>query len=130
VAMIDRQGDPTMETAIAAMMEAGEIKRHTRRALKIYGERRRIFADLLRGKLGDRLSFQLPDGGLAIWVETDPSLNLESASKAAARLGLRFYPGAAFAMDGGAVAGARLGFARLNPAELEQAIDRLRAAMR
>jgi GntR family transcriptional regulator/MocR family aminotransferase len=127
-AMIDRQGDPTTETAIAEMIEAGEVKRHTRRALRIYGERRGVFAELLRASLSAYLDFQLPDGGLAIWADVDPSIDLEAVSRAAAPLGLRFYPGGAFAMDGGAVAGARLGFARLNPAELAQAVDRLRRA--
>jgi len=127
-ALIDRQGDPTTESAITELIEAGEIKRHSRRALKLYDERRRIFADLLRAKLGDHLKFQLPDGGLAIWAETDPAADLNGVAHAAAGLGLRFYPGAAFAMDGGAVAGARLGFARLNPAELEQAVNRLARA--
>jgi GntR family transcriptional regulator/MocR family aminotransferase len=128
-ALIDRQGDPATETAIAEMIEAGEVKRHTRRALKIYGERRGIFADLLRDRLSDVISFRLPDGGLAIWAEVAPSTNLAAVSAASARLGLRFYPGDAFAMDGGAVAGARLGFARLNPEELGRAVDRLRRAL-
>jgi GntR family transcriptional regulator/MocR family aminotransferase len=127
-ALIDRQGDPATEAAIAEMIEAGEVKRHTRRALKLYGERRRIFAELLRARLGRRLEFQLPDGGLAIWVRVAEEIDLARASKAAARLGLRFYPGDAFSIDGAPVAGARLGFARLNPAELEQAVERLRRA--
>jgi len=125
-ALIDRQGDPATETAIAEMIEAGEVKRHTRRALKIYGERRRVFSDLLRDRLADQISFRLPDGGLAIWAEVQASTNLAQVCAAAARIGLRFYPGSAFAMDGAAVAGARLGFARLNPDELERAVDRLR----
>jgi len=108
------------------MIEAGEVKRHTRRALKIYGERRRVFSDLLRDRLADQISFRLPDGGLAIWAEVQASTNLAQVCAAAARIGLRFYPGSAFAMDGAAVAGARLGFARLNPDELERAVDRLR----
>jgi GntR family transcriptional regulator/MocR family aminotransferase len=128
-ALIDRQGDPATETAIAEMIEAGEVKRHTRRALKIYGERRRFFADLLKDNLSDQISFRLPDGGLAIWAEVALSTDLASVCAGAARLGLRFYPGDAFAMDGAAVAGARLGFARLNPDELERAVDRLRRAL-
>jgi GntR family transcriptional regulator/MocR family aminotransferase len=127
--LIDRQGDPATETAIAEMIEAGEVKRHTRRALKIYGERRRFFADLLKDNLSDQISFRLPDGGLAIWAEVALSTDLASVCAGAARLGLRFYPGDAFAMDGAAVAGARLGFARLNPDELERAVDRLRRAL-
>jgi GntR family transcriptional regulator/MocR family aminotransferase len=127
-ALIDRQGDPATETAIAEMIEAGEVKRHTRRALKVYAERRGVFADLLRRELSDHVSFQLPDGGLAIWIDVDPAVDLDAVSTSAARSGLRFYPGGAFAMDGAPVAGARLGFARLNPAELEQAVARLRRA--
>jgi len=128
VALVDRQGDPATETAIAEMIEAGDIKRHTRRALKIYGERRRIFSDLLRERLSDQIRFRLPDGGLAIWAEVAASTNLAQVCAQALKIGLRFYPGSAFAMDGGAVAGARLGFARLNPDELERAVDRLRRA--
>ena len=128
-ALIDRQGDPATEEAIAEMIEAGEVKRHTRKALKLYGERRRVFADLLTQKLAGKLSFRLPDGGLAIWVETAPDVDLARTVQAAAGLGLRFYPGDAFAMDGGPVAGARLGFARLNPDELERAVERLRRAL-
>ena len=127
-ALIDRQGDPATETAIAEMIEAGEVKRHTRRALKVYAERRSVFADLLRRDLSDHVTFQLPDGGLAIWIDVDPAVDLDAVSTSAARSGLRFYPGGAFAMDGAPVAGARLGFARLNPAELEQAVARLRRA--
>jgi GntR family transcriptional regulator/MocR family aminotransferase len=129
-ALIDRQGDPATETAIAEMIEAGEVKRHTRRALKVYGERRRIFADLLRRRLSDHIDFELPNGGLAIWAKVAAQTDLAAVSATAARLGLRFYPGGAFAMDGGPVAGARLGFARLNPSELEQAVERLRRAFR
>jgi GntR family transcriptional regulator/MocR family aminotransferase len=128
VTLVDRQGDFATETAIAEMMVDGEVKRHTRRALKVYAERRRIFADLLAGKLGDALSFSLPDGGLAVWVNFTDRVDIAGLRAAAAERRLRFYPGDAFAMDGAAVRGARLGFARLNAIELGQAVDRLRRA--
>ena len=60
-------------------------------------------------------------------AELDPSC-LPAVAASAARFGLRFYPGGAFSVDGGKVAGARLGFARLNANELEQAVERLRQA--
>ena len=128
VALVDRQGDQATETAIADMMAAGEIKRHTRRALKTYAERRRIFADLLRQTLGDVLSFSLPDGGLAVWVSFAEQVDIAAVPAAAAQRRLRFYLGDAFDMFGEPVRGARLGFARLNPAELGLAVDRLRQA--
>jgi GntR family transcriptional regulator/MocR family aminotransferase len=127
-ALIDRQGDPATEAAIAEMIEAGEIKRHTRRALRVYGERRQAFAGLLREKLAGRAEFKLPDGGLAVWVNFAEGVDPDELAAAALARRLRFYPGAAFAIDGRPVNGARLGYARLNEAELGQAVDRLRRA--
>ena len=127
-ALIDRQGDPATEAAIAEMIEAGEIQRHTRRALKTYGERRQVFAALLREKLKDEAQFKLPDGGLAVWVTFRDGVDPDALAAAAAKRRLRFYPGAACALDGAAVNGARLGFARLNPVELGHAVERLRQA--
>jgi GntR family transcriptional regulator/MocR family aminotransferase len=128
LALIDRQGDPATEAAIAEMFEAGEIKRHTRRALRIYGERRAVFAALLTEKLGDLARFKLPDGGLAVWVNFREDVDPLALAAAAERRRLRVYPGAAFAMDGGQTPGARLGYARLNETELGQAVGRLREA--
>jgi DNA-binding transcriptional MocR family regulator len=47
IMMIDRQGDPATEYAITELIETGELRRHMRKVLKIYGERRAYFADLL-----------------------------------------------------------------------------------
>jgi GntR family transcriptional regulator/MocR family aminotransferase len=128
-ALIDRQGDPATEAAIAEMIEAGEIRRHTRRVLKVYAERRRVFADLLSTRLAGLADFSLPEGGLAVWLNLADAVDPAALPAAAAAQKLRVYPGGAFAADGGAVAGVRLGFARLNPAELTQAVSRLRRAI-
>jgi len=128
-ALIDRQGDPATEAAIAEMIEAGEIKRHTRRALKTYAERRQVFAGLLREKLDGLVDFKLPDGGLAVWINFLGDLDAVALAASAAQRRLRFHPGSLFAMDGGAVNGARLGFARLNPTELDTGVERLRQTL-
>lgn len=128
-ALIDRQGDPTTETAIAEMIEAGEVRRHTRRVLKVYAERRRVFADLLGRTLGDLAEFTLPEGGLAVWLRLAERVDAVALPAAAAERRLRVYPGAAFSADGEPVQGVRLGFARLNASELAQGVARLRQAI-
>jgi GntR family transcriptional regulator/MocR family aminotransferase len=128
-ALIDRQGDPATETAIAEMIEAGEVRRHTRRVLKVYAERRQVFARLLTQSLGGLAEFSLPDGGLAVWLGLADRVNAARLPAAAADLRLRLYSGAAFSADGEAVQGVRLGFARLNTAELTQGVSRLRRAV-
>jgi GntR family transcriptional regulator/MocR family aminotransferase len=38
--MIDRQGDPATEGAVTELIDSGELHRHTRKVMKLYGERR------------------------------------------------------------------------------------------
>lgn len=128
-ALIDRQGDPATETAIAEMIEAGEVRRHTRRVLKVYAERRRVFAELLAQSLKGLADFSLPEGGLAVWLNFADRVDAAALPAVALERRLRLYGGAAFSADGRPVQGARLGFARLNPAELAQAVARLRQAV-
>ncbi len=111
------------------MIEAGEVRRHTRRVLKVYAERRRVFADLLTRSLQGLAEFSLPEGGLAVWLKFADRVDAAALPAAAFERRLRLYPGAAFSADGQPVQGARLGFARLNPAELTQAVGRLRQAV-
>ena len=86
VMTIDRQGDPVIEQVVAEAMEDGMIRSHTRKALRVYDERRQIFVDALRSVLGERIAFDLPDGGLALWVRFTGDVDLDDlAVKARAR---------------------------------------------
>src|SRR5690606_8335190 len=66
--IIDRQGDSASEAAVAELLEDGEVERHARRVRRIYGERREVLAHELTRQLGDHLSFELPKGGMALWI--------------------------------------------------------------
>jgi len=68
IMVIDRQGDPATETAVAELMETGAIKRHTRHVLKCYSERRTTLSESLKAAFGEDVDFTLSAGGLAIWV--------------------------------------------------------------
>ncbi|WP_236873585.1 aminotransferase-like domain-containing protein [Burkholderia sp. PAMC 26561] len=60
VTLIDRQGNTVTERAAAALMDNGELKRHIRRALKIYQARRDFLMQLVAERLGQIASFQPP----------------------------------------------------------------------
>ena len=45
--IIDRQGDPILERAMALMIQQGDFQRHSKKALKLYKERRDHFCQLL-----------------------------------------------------------------------------------
>ncbi len=125
VMMIDRQGDPVTEAAAAALMSSGALKSHARKVLRIYATRREFLAQALRDHFGDEISFAVPQGGLALWVNFRGQSDLAGRAREH-RLG--FTPGQAFATDGARILGARLGFGSMNEAELAEAVRRLRKA--
>jgi len=125
---IDRQGNGVTELAVADLMQSGELRRHTRRALRIYQERRRLMAGLASGMV-PWADFTLPDGGLALWLRLDPALDGELLVHAAREEGVVIASSRAFAHDGRAVAGLRLGYGNLAPEEMEAGMNGLRRAM-
>ncbi len=129
IMMIDRQGDPATELAVAELIAIGEIHRHTRRVLKIYGERRALLAKLLVEELSAHVDFDLPDGGLAVWVRFRSDVDPVRLADLARRERLQLLPGGAFSLTGRPVPGARLGFASLDPDELRRAAQRLGVAL-
>lgn len=128
ITMVDRQGDPATETAVAELIRVGEIHRHTRKVLQIYGRRRTLMGQLLTSAFDGRVSFDLPPGGLAVWLRFDPAVNLVRLAELAQAERVRFQPGSIFATEGQAVQGARLGFASLDDTELRRAVQRLSSA--
>jgi GntR family transcriptional regulator/MocR family aminotransferase len=128
IMMIDRQGDPVTETAAAELMSTGALKSHARKVLRIYAARREFLAAQLKAAFGEGLSFTLPQGGLALWVNFEPGVDLEALSQQARGHGLAFTPGQAAATNGTRTQGARLGFGSLDETELVEAVRRLRRA--
>ena len=130
VMTIDRQGDPVIEQVIAESMQDGTLRSHTRKALRVYAERRQSFVEALRTSLDGRITFDMPDGGLALWVRFSTDIDLDRLAVKAQAGRVSFLPGSAYAMRQVTVNAARLGFGSLNPAELELAVRRLATAMR
>jgi GntR family transcriptional regulator/MocR family aminotransferase len=126
---IDRQGDPAIERAVAELLEDGVVERHAKRVRRVYRARRDALGQALRGELGDVVSFALPPGGMALWVKTAAGLDVDAWARRSLARGAHFLPGRAFAFDGRPRAAARLGYACLDEAELEEAVRRMRAAL-
>lgn len=128
--LVDRQGDHALELAIAELIEDDELGRHTRKMRRIYHARRDTLAGALRDQLGDRISFQVPTGGIALWVETAPGLDADRWCKRAYDSGVVFQPGSAFSLTAARIAAARFGYGACNEAEIKLAVRRLAQCIR
>ena len=128
IMVVDRQGDPAMEAAIAELIEAGELHRHTRKMMRLYRERRQRFAEGLRTTLGERISFSVPDGGLAFWVRF-ARLDLPRLAEHCRNRRVFIQSPQPFSSEGTRVDALRLGFASLDVCELALATERLALAL-
>ena len=121
--IVDRQGDPIMEMAIAEMIKDGEIQRHLKKTVKIYKKRRDLFCRLLKDNLGKHVSFKIPEGGMVVWACFGPHIDPEQLAAELKRKRLVINIQKDFVSQHNAV---RLGFASLNEEEIHRSITLLR----
>jgi GntR family transcriptional regulator/MocR family aminotransferase len=69
IVLIDRQGNSITEHVLSDLMESGEVRRHIRKTRKEYESRRNFAASEFARIFADKVSFTLPTGGMAIWVD-------------------------------------------------------------
>ena len=124
--IVDRQGDPTLEHALLELFRLDVLPRSLRRARSVYQKRRDLLAQLLTDQLGDRATFRVPDGGMAIWTTFTPDCNLVTAARRAAARGLYFSSGEQYGTERRST---RLGFASSNEEELRRAMEVLTACL-
>ena len=70
---IDSFGNTSLEHAVGMLFQEGLIRRHLRKAVKVYRERRDHFCDLFSTELGEFFDLKIPEGGLAAWTELKKS---------------------------------------------------------
>ncbi|MEI3800291.1 MULTISPECIES: MocR-like pyridoxine biosynthesis transcription factor PdxR [unclassified Chitinophaga] len=129
-ALVDRQGDPIMEQAIAELMEQGAINRHAKRAARFYRERREAMSEYLHTHLDKKISFKKPEGGLAYWVKINRDINTEELAAKLLKKGVSIIPTERFSFNGKPLNALRLGYASLTPAELEEGIRLLATVLK
>ncbi|MBX9710955.1 MAG: PLP-dependent aminotransferase family protein [Xanthobacteraceae bacterium] len=129
ILLIDRQGDQITEEAVAELVDAGEVRRHANRALRVYSSRREKLAVTLRAELGDVVDFRMPDGGLAFWLTFETQAYLDRLEKNAVAFGLSFLPSRSFSGKEDGRRGIRMGFAGLDDQGIREAVRRMKAAI-
>jgi GntR family transcriptional regulator/MocR family aminotransferase len=120
--IIDRQGDSMMELTYAQMIKDGDIQRHSKKALKIYRERRDHFCDILSADLGNHLDFKVPDGGMAVWTTLKGRSDWKTIRTKALSKGLSIESNEKYNTLAKDYSGIRMGFASLDKQEIEKAL--------
>ncbi|MCF0069525.1 PLP-dependent aminotransferase family protein [Dyadobacter sp. CY261] len=127
--LIDRQGDTLMEEAFSVLFDNGEVDRHFRKSLKIYKDRRDLFCEILASDFRDKITFDVPEGGLGIWANFAPDIDLHKVSFQARKKGLYIDDGDFYKNESFSTNALRMGFASLNETEMRQALKILEGVL-
>ena len=128
--LIDTQGDPLMELALADLFQDGTIKRTLKKALQEYRHRRDFVCSALSRLLADKIDFKVPDGGLSIWAKFHPSIPLPSLAQQLKEKGIILSNGLIHNTTSATLNATRMGFGWMTEKESEKAIDILNTTIR
>ncbi len=129
-AVCDRQGDHVLEHAVAELIEDGDLARHVRKARRVYAARAEAMAARLVKAFAERLIFEAPRGGTAVWATVAPEIDLDAWVKRAREGGVLLHSARRFAFDESVAPHAiRVGFAHLSDVECAEAIRRLASSV-
>jgi GntR family transcriptional regulator/MocR family aminotransferase len=129
IMLIDRQGNAVTERAVAELMQSGELKRHIRRALKVYEQRCQLATTLVQDKLSPVATVSPPDGGLALWLKLDLSIDMKRFESDAQQARVSVLTGGLFSDDLAPVNAIRLGFGGLDEREMCLGFERIRKVL-
>jgi GntR family transcriptional regulator/MocR family aminotransferase len=136
--LADRHAPSRAQRTLAVLLEEGSYDRHVRRIRRLQDARRTALLAALERQLPGRLTVEGASSGLHLvtWVQGLPSTREADLLEAARHERVLVYPvGAFFLPQNGPhktrrLAGLVLGYAHLNPDQIEQGVKRLAAAVR
>ena len=109
--------------------EPGWLAEHVAQLVEIYGTRAEALAAAVEHHLGDRFTFQRPDGGMFLWGRLTGGVEARPLLAAALEREVAFVPGDAFYTGEPDRSTLRLSYATATPAELDEGARRLAVAL-
>lgn len=126
---IDRQGDSILELTFAHYIKNGDLDRHIKKLIKIYKVRRDLFCFLLKKELSNYIQFDIPKGGMAIWLELDKKYSWEQVMHVAKKQELHIGNWQNYRNETTKHNAIRIGFSTYTEEEISLLIDKLKKTM-
>ena len=123
--LLDQQGDLIQEQMLSELISEGEINRLIKKNILIYKRRRDCLCKWLTIYFGDLVIWEIPSGGLAIWLQFKPEISLARFAEIAERNNV-FIPKTILYQDKNTCA-IRFGYGHLNEDEIEVVVMRLKS---
>ena len=124
--LLDKQGDLIQEQMLSELISEGEIYRLKKKNIITYKQRRDCLCQYLDCYFEGVITWEIPLGGLALWLQFVNTISLVKLAEEAEKLDL-FLPKTILYQDKTTCA-IRFGFGHLNEDELEIVIKKLKSA--
>jgi len=119
-----------IQRALEAYVTVGRYQTHLRRSCQIFRKRRDTMVEVINHYLPADVEFEIPQGGLFIWLKLPDKLSSEDLLPFALKGGVDFVPGTRFFPDSSQGTNwMRLNFVVQPPDEIEEGIARLGQAI-
>ncbi|MDW5290009.1 PLP-dependent aminotransferase family protein [Formosa sp. PL04] len=122
--LLDQQGDLIQEQMLSELISEGEINRLIKKNILIYKQRRDCLCECLTTYFGAAIRWEIPSGGLAIWLQFKPEISLVKLAEIAERNNV-FLPKTILYQDKNTCA-IRFGFGHLKEEEIEIVVSTLK----
>jgi 2-aminoadipate transaminase len=117
------------QRVVHAALDRGVVSRIAPELRAHYQGKRRVMERSLREKLEGRVSWTSPRGGFFLWITLPAGVDDRALFERALQHKVSFVIGSAFFVDGGGHGFARLSFSGITPAQIEEGVTRLAAAI-
>ncbi|SEA15291.1 aminotransferase-like domain-containing protein [Bizionia paragorgiae] len=124
--ILDKQGDLIQKQILQELITEGEIHRLIKKNTTVYKQRRDVLCASLTRCFKGCASWQVPSGGLAIWLHFYPTISLIKLAEIAKQKNL-FLP-KTILYQNKSICAIRLGFGHLNEEEIETVVEILKMA--
>ena len=124
--LLDKQGDVLQEQILSELIHEGEIYRFMKKNIVVYKRRRDCLCEHLKTYFDGILAWEIPSGGLAIWLQFKSKISLVKLAEEAEKHNL-FLPKTILYQDIKTCA-IRFGFGHLNEEEIEVVVKKLKGA--
>lgn len=121
---IDRQGDALLELTFEDFIKSGDLDRHIKKVMKVYKTRRDLFCKLLMEKFPDLFSFDIPKGGMAVWLTLNKKYSWKSVAEIAQKNKLEIGEWQRYDLAKTNHNAIRIGFATYNKEEIYELMNR------
>jgi DNA-binding transcriptional MocR family regulator len=118
------------QATVLEFLRRGRFEPNLERVRGLLGARRDAMLEALERAFGDGAVWSRPEGGYFVWLELPGEVDASALLERAERAGVTFVKGSDFFPAGaGGSSAARLAYSFVSPAEIEEGVARLAAAL-